>query len=293
VIAGAELRELDAMVEAALASGDEEGLPVLGYGEISLVLKWPPTEPRFACKRLPAFRSAESFDAYRRTLRDYLEALAVAGIRVVETQMSAVPRQDGRVTGYVLQPLLSAEQLVPEVLVATDPGAGHPAVAAVTDAAAGAVSPRVGLDAQLDNWVWEDGGLTYIDVSTPLLWSADGKPLLDLEGMSLAFPWLVRGALMRFVAPGILDTYRDLRKVYLDLCGNLLKRRLDAWLPSFLDAVNAHLDRPITAPEVRAYYRRDARLWEALLRMRRLDRAWHQRVRRRPYPFLLPRETER
>ena len=293
MIDDAELEELDAQVEAALASGDEEALPVLGYGEISLVLQWPPEDPRFACKRLPAFRSSESFEAYRRTLGDYLEALDAAGIRVVETQMRGLPRPDGGVTGYVIQPMLPAATLVPEILAPGDPDAGHPAVGAITDAAARAVSPRVGLDAQLDNWAWQDDGLTYIDVSTPLLWSEAGRPLLDLDGMSKAFPWLVRGALMRFVAPGILDTYRDLRKVYFDLCGNLLKRRLDLWLPRFLEAANSHLEHPIAVQEVQAYYRRDALLWEALLRMRRLDRAWYRRVRRRPYPFLLPRETKR
>jgi Family of unknown function (DUF6206) len=293
VIGDSELEQLDAMVETALESGDEEGLPVLGYGEISLVLCWPPGDPRFACKRLPAFRSAERLDAYRRTLDAYLEALEAAGIRVVETQMRGVPRRDGGVNGYLIQPVLPAETLVPTVLAANDPEAGHPVIPAVTEAAARAVSPRVGLDAQLDNWTWDEGGLTYIDVSTPMLWSQDERPLLDLEGMSKAFPWIVRGALMRFIAPGILDTYRELRKVYFDLCGNLLKRRLEPWLSRFLEAANAHLAQPITAEQVHAYYRRDARLWAVLLRMRRLDRAWYRRVRRRPYPFLLPRDTER
>ena len=52
-----ELRRLEDLVEAALSSGDERSLPVLGYGEISLVLSWPPGDGRFACKRLPPFRS--------------------------------------------------------------------------------------------------------------------------------------------------------------------------------------------------------------------------------------------
>ena len=53
----AELRELDRQVERALGRGDEGELPVLGYGEISLVLAWPPESPSFACKRLPVFPS--------------------------------------------------------------------------------------------------------------------------------------------------------------------------------------------------------------------------------------------
>jgi hypothetical protein len=104
---------------------------------------------------------------------------------------------------------------------------------------------------------------------------------------------LLRGAIKRFVAPRILDGYRVLRSVYLDLCGNLIKQGLAHWLPSFLEEVNRHLEQPMSVDQVHDYYRSDARLWSLLLRIRRLDRTWQRRVRRRPYPFLLPRQIER
>ena len=56
---------------------------------------------------------------------------------------------------------------------------------------------------------------------------ADVVKLLDLEPLAQAYPAILRPPLRRFVAPKILDGYRDLRSVYLDLCGNLLKERLD------------------------------------------------------------------
>lgn len=288
-----ELRRLDDAVERALASGAEATLPVLGYGEISLVLGWPPQSPRFACKRLPGFRGRARFDAYRDTLHAYLEALDAAGVHCVETAMLGLERGDRTVIGYVVQPILPTRTLAPAVLQTADPAAGHPLVDAVVDAAAAAVGPRLGLDAHLANWTWADRRLTYIDVSTPLIWSADDRSLLDLEMLEQTFPAILRWPLRRFVAPGIVDTYRDLRKVYLDLTGNLLKERLDAWLPAFLASLNRHLDEPLDAEEVRRYYRADARLWGALLRMRQLDRAWQRRIRRRPYPFLLPDRIER
>lgn len=287
------LGELDRRVEAALAIGDESSLPLLGFGEISLVLGWPPEEPGFACKRLPAFPNRARLEAYRRTLVAYLDALRLAAIDVVETELLAMSRDDGRVVGYVVQPVLPAQTLAPEVLRRSDPEGGHPLVPAVVDAAAAAVGPTVGLDAQLANWTWDESGLTYLDVSTPLLWSEDGRPLLDLELLSHAIPWALRGALRRFVMPGIVDTYRDLRKVYLDLCGNLLKERLGGWLPGFLEHANRHLDRPLTTADVERYYRSDARLWAMLLRIRRLDRAWQHHVRRRAYPCLLPGQVRR
>jgi hypothetical protein len=292
-LSDSDLRRLDDLVEEALASGGEEGLTVLGYGEISLVLGWPAERPAFACKRLPPFASSERFGSYRDTLEDYLGALATAGVRVVETEMRGVERRDGSVAGYLVQPVLATEQLAPVILRRSDPGDGHPLVEALVATAAGAISPRVGLDAQLSNWAWDGSALTYIDVGTPLIWSPDGRSRLDLDLLAQAYPAVLRRPLRRFVAPGILDTYRDLRKVYLDLAGNLLKERLDPWLPVFLDRLNGRIEQPLDEHEVRRYYRSDARLWGALLRIRRLDRAWRRRVRRRPYPFLLPERIER
>ena len=290
----ADLAALDEVVERALRSGEETALPVLGYGEISLVLGWPPESPRFACKRLPVFPSRGRFEAYRETLGRYLEAIESAGVHVVGTEMRPVELRRGRVAGYIVQPILPAETLAPALLASCDPADGHPLVRAVADAAAAVVGPRLGLDAQLANWSWADGRLTYIDVSTPIIWSMDGSPLLDLELMAEAYPAILRRPLRRWVAPGILDGYRDLRGVYLDLCGNLIKDRLEPWLPAFLARLNRHLaDRPLGAEEVRRYYRSDARRWGALLWLRRLDRSWTRRVRRRPYPFLLPKRIER
>ena len=76
--------------------------------------------------------------------------------------------------------------------------------------------------------------------------TSDGRSRLDLDPLAQAYPATLRPPLRRFVAPGILDGYRDLRKVYLDLTGNLLKERLGDWLPAFLAAANRHLDEPLT-----------------------------------------------
>ena len=289
----AELRELDRLVEQSLDAGEESRLAVLGYGEISLVLAWPPDDPAYACKRLPVFAEREQFRRYRRAFDDYLEALRAAGVDPVDSSMRAVERSDGTVAGYAVQPVLPAETLATNQLLACDPIDGHPLVAQVVEAAAGVVGPRVGIDAQLSNWTWEGGRLTYLDVTTPMLWAADGRSRLDVALLTRPLPWLLRDPVRRFVAPRILEGYRDLRGVYFDLCGNLIKQRLEPWIPVFLEHVNRHLESPMTVDEVRRYYRSDARLWSALLRVRRLDRSWQRCVRRRPYPFLLPREIER
>ncbi|GIK77314.1 MAG: hypothetical protein BroJett022_10040 [Actinomycetes bacterium] len=287
-----ELEALEALVGEALAAGRDGELPVLGYGEISLVLGWPAEAPRFACKRMPAFDSRAAFESYRRAIDDYVERLEAVGIAVAPTEMRGVDHDDLSVVGYVIQPILPAATLAPAVLHRTDPAEGHPLVAAIADAAAAAVSPRLGLDAQLANWAWDDGRLTYIDVSTPLEWDDRGASRLDVEPLAKAYPAILRPPLRRFIAPRILDGYRKLRSVYEDLAGNLIKERLTPWLPAFLAATNRHLARPLTEREVHGYYRSDARLWALLLRLRRLDRAWRLRTGR-PYPFLLPGPIER
>jgi hypothetical protein len=55
----------------------------------------------------------------------------------------------------------------------------------------------------------------------------------------------------------------------------------------FLAAAAARVGPPIERAEVVRYFRRDRALWLALQHLRRADRAWQRRVRRRPYPFLL------
>ncbi len=288
-----ELQRLDAEVESALDQADESRLLVLGGGEISLVLGWPPADPAFACKRLPVFPTRDRFDAYRRTLIDYLEALRERGVDVVETELSPIEREDGTVAGYAVQPVLPAETLGPAVLTAREPAAGHPMVDAIVETAFSAIGPRLGIDAQLSNWTWEKGRLRYLDVTTPMIWAADGSPRLDLDLLVRSLPAIARRPIRRFLAPRILDAYRRRRGVANDLLGNLIKERLDAWIPAFLEPVNRTLDPAISEKAVRSYYRSDARLWEWLLRIRRLDRAWQRHVRRRPYEFLLPPRVAR
>jgi hypothetical protein len=93
----------------------------------------------------------------------------------------------------------------------------------------------------------------------------------------------------------ITGVYFDRRCSALDLFGNLHKERLAGHVGAGVEIANRLLggERPITPGEVRRYYARDARLWALLLWLRRADRFWQLRVRRRPYPFLLPGKIER
>jgi hypothetical protein len=56
---------------------------------------------------------------------------------------------------------------------------------------------------------------------------------------------------------------------------------------------NEVVDEAITLEEVDLYYKKDQRLWAVLQWLRRADRWWQLRVRRRPYPVLLPGRIDR
>ena len=279
---------LDTQVRHALATGDQAGLEVLGYGEISLVVALETGEGRFACKRLPRFDDDASLARYTVVLGDYLTALGEAGIEAVPSELVRVPGPE--VISYCVQPALDPASLGP--VIAGGDGADD-FLGEVVETTAGAVGDRLGVDAQISNWARVDSRLVYLDVTTPLLRDATGAERADLGLFLASLPWALRGPVRRFLLDDILRTYYDPRRTLLDLTANLSKERLDSAVPSTLDVVNTVVDPPVTADEVRAYYARDARMWALLQRLRRVDRGWQRHVRRRTYPFLLPPDIDR
>jgi hypothetical protein len=292
VIDMAELGRLEDEVGRALVQGDGSALSVLGYGEISLVLGWPLDEPTWACKRLPPFPSAAAADAYATTLDDYLTQLTDRGVHVIDTDVQRVALADGRLAVYCVQPVLPADEMATDIVRRRDDGAER-LLADIVDTVLGVVDERVGLDAQLSNWAVSDGRLTYFDVTTPLLRRADGSEALDTGVFLASLPWMLRAPVRRFVLADIMERYHDPRTVVLDLAANLVKEQLDDRIGPVLAAVGDRVDPALTEAEVRADYRSDARTWSLLQSLRRADRSWQQRVRRRTYPFLLPARIER
>lgn len=292
MIDGDDLATLDAAVETALATGDESGLCVIGYGEITLVLGWPTDAPRFAAKRLPVFPDPASADRYTGLFDAYLDELPSRGVEPVETALLRRDRADRTVTLYAVQPILPRDQLAEHRLRRVSDDEARSFLERLVKLLAAAVDDRVGLDGQITNWAWDGERLRYYDVSTPFLKGPDGEPLLDVSVFVASLPALLRWPVRRFVAPGLLARYHRPRDVLVDFASNVGRFGLAHHRPLIVDAANQHVDEPITLGEVERYYRSDARLWKFLFRVRRLDRAWQHRVRRRPYPFLLPRSSK-
>jgi hypothetical protein len=283
---GVGLEALDAEVESAIRAGDAGAMRVLGYGEFSLVLGWPPACPEVAVKRLPAFRAADQLARYEETLGRYVAALEGRGVAVIPTELRATTAGDG-FHAYLIQPLVSREALLNSVLGTAQPDRGRELLRLLAGHVAATVDRSLGLDAQAGNWMVTGDGLVILDVSTPLMRSPQGRDELDLSLFESIYPPAVRPLLSR-VAPLVMRQYHDPRTVLVDFGSNLIKERLERWLPALCDAANEHVSPPVTEAALRRYFARDKRFWLAMQWLRRLDRAWQRRVRRRPYPFLLP-----
>jgi hypothetical protein len=292
-----ELVGLEARVLRALHDPEHEAehVRVLGYGEISCVVAFEADAGHYACKRLPRFPGDDDVDSYRGTFFRYLEALREGGVVPVDSWLQATPT-DGGTALYCVQPILSPDSLLPNMLRDVEDAKGHDLLERVVRATRGAISPRLGLDAQLSNWAWVEGELRYLDVTTPLLRDERGASELDTDLFLAALPWLLRPLVRTFLLKEILSHYFAPRPALKDLAANLHKERLVRWIPTVLELANAEReesDAALTEDECARYYKEDARTWALLLALRRMDRAWQRRVRRRTYPFLLPGPVER
>ena len=284
------LTDLEQRVSEALTTDDVSAIDVLGYGEISTVLRLTVGTRSYACKRLPPFPTG-AFEPYRRACTEYLAALGERGITIAPSTLETVDRGAERIV-YCIQPIEDA--LLVDQLRSADGEATARVAKRLTETIVGAIDDRLGLDAQISNWaVSPDGTFVYLDVTTPLIRDDDGTEMLDTDLFLASLPAFLRPIVRRFLLAEILSHYYDPRAALVDLIGNFKKERIDAAIPAFLDAANERTQPPITRKEIDRYYRNDALMWEVLQRLRRADRWWQRRIRRRGYPFLLPGKVDR
>ncbi|MBQ0855071.1 hypothetical protein J8N05_43685 [Streptomyces sp. BH-SS-21] len=288
-----ELAQLEDRVRAALRTMDDSALDVLGYGEVSLVLRLQSGDDVFACKRLPVFPDRARLERYEEGLREYLRRLGDNGLTVADTELWHTRLPSGRITAYCVQRELPSHRLCSRLLHTEDDIWIKDFFSRFLDRVEHAVEPTLGLDAQANNWMDVGGELVYLDVTTPLMRDARNRERLDVRLFFSSLPWALRDAVRISMTRSIFDKFYETRGVLLDFLGNLYKERLHELVPAFLEQANARLSEPITVEEVAAYYRDDARMWELIQRLRQADRFWHHRIRRRTYPFLLPPRVER
>ena len=79
----------------------------------------------------------------------------------VPSELLELPRPDGTVVSYVVQPVLAPDTLVPEILRAAEPDPEHPVLAGICAALPHVVDDRNGLDGQGANWAVLAGGVVW------------------------------------------------------------------------------------------------------------------------------------
>ncbi len=290
-----DLEDLEDLFRRAFSTGDAVELDIIGYGEISSVVRWQGTNGPVAAKRLPNYTSWEVRDAHHGLMAEYIEELQARGVDVVPTAFCELDAEDGTRVLYTVQPLISSERLAVGVLRDASQVEGRRLLERIVEhTVAVAGDPVLGLDVQLSNWVVLDDGLGYLDISTPFMRDlVTGLSRLDTSIFVASLPWALRWPVQRFLAEEIVAEYFDVRTTLLNAIANLHKERLTEWIPIAVEAANGRLDDPIALADVDRYYAKDQRMWEVLQWLRRVDRWWQLRIRRRPYPVLLPGRIDR
>ncbi len=291
------LRSLEERLEPWNLERSPGGLRLLGYGEISAVLALPGDDDA-AYKRMPLFASSAQAREYARSYARYTALLREAGLELPEDATAVVEVPGRPVVLYIAQRRLPAPRFG-HVLVRDLGEAGcRQLLDAVGERIARVFAfnarrrPEVELaiDGQISNWaLLEDGGLLFVDTSTPLF-RLDGKEQLDPELFLASAPGLLRWLLRRAFVGDVMGRYYRPRLVYLDLAANLHKEGRPDLVPLALEVVNPRLPGgpPLTVAEVRRYYAGDRRIWSTYLAARRLDRWIRTRLARRRYEFVLP-----
>ena len=281
-----ELPRIERLVQRMLTRATDD-LPVIGSGEMSVVVGWPPDDPTVVLKRLPPC-GRSSARRHATLIEEYESLLGERGVRVTRSQMHTVDTLGGLVALYVVQPRHASESMLSSMLARAVNLDGHleRAVACVLDAV-DVVDAQVGLDAQLSNWTThEDGGVELIDTTTPFLRRA-GVPELDLDLLFSTYVPVLRPVLKRFVAPSVLTRYHDRRQVALDLLGNLHRERLQRWESPVSELIGTRFGPAISSNEVAAYYASDRRTWALVHAAKRLERWRRHTFTSSVYPVLL------
>jgi hypothetical protein len=296
------LHRFEAQLDPAHPTRGPVVVEILGYGEISAVLRFPALPGR-VFKRMAGYASDAERERHADVTRRYCAALETRGLKVAPTLCHPVDSPEGK-TLYLAQPAYDAERVGSEVLRRCDDAEARRLLRAVLSCIEDVFAPggavELGLDAQISNWVWEPEGLVYLDVGTPFL-RQDGCEQMDFAILTRSLPRAAAWYLRRFEMEALVDRYYAPRHVLRDLVANFVKEGRADLVPRALDEIGSWAAEPgrrlrVEPPSQRSverYYAADARTWTRVLALRRLSRFVRTRMLRRRYDHILPGRIER
>lgn len=281
------LGELDTAIRTLLAGGAAHDLRIIGAGELTCVVEWQ----GLACKRLPPVSDPRRPQRYGELLAEYVGALERVGVPVVETGFQVASHQDVHV-GYILQPRLPSQTLLPAVMAGLAPDQAMVHFETILDHVDAAVAAGIGIDPQISNWGIRDGAPVLLDVTTPMLRDEAGGDRLDTELFVAMLPVMVQGLVRRYMVQDLLNKNFRHREILLDLVGNVVNYGLEHFTGPFLEAANRRLSAgggaPLSRKEVERYRTEEKWTWWAMRRAFAAEQAWRKYVLRAPALHLLP-----
>lgn len=280
-----DLEQLEASVVDAFHSRDHSQLTIIGFGELTVALGFPSENPSYVCKRSGAM-SNEQFDAYEELVTRYTSGLASRGLSVLDTKVIGLDREGDKVA-YLVQPLLDASTLGHNLLNNAEPDPEHPFLVALGERIALA-DDRISIDAQVTNWAFDGTDMTLIDVGTPFMWDAAGRYEMDMTPSLVMLPAPVRSYVRRDLNK-MLGRWQSPDGVATDVVANLYREGLEDWAEPAAIALSAGvaLAEPIDLDHARKLYEADLKIWPQLVRLKKAQRVWQSRVRRKPYEFFI------
>ncbi|NQU27799.1 MAG: hypothetical protein HQ528_05885 [Candidatus Marinimicrobia bacterium] len=280
---------------------------VLGYGEISTIFQIE-NDNDWAYKRMPLFETVDDAQDYGAKYQKYCAFLRQAGINLPEDKLQIVSIVNEPVVLYIVQRQLPAQWFAHNLLHSLDDDAIFamlerlvPHLLSVWQFnSSNQPEIELALDAQLSNWVFENGDVTdgkilYVDTSTPLF-RLEGieqlNPELILQSAPSFLRWIIRWLFLK----DVMERYYDQHKILIDLAANLYKEQRPDLIPGLLDIVNRARSTnvaEISTKEVADYYREDKMIWVLFLMFRRFDRWLKQSLLHKNYVFILPGKIKR
>ena len=293
---------------------------VLGYGEISTVFEIGGGEGAgVAYKRMPIFTTDDELESYRWIFHEYNRVLSdEVGLKLPPYGCAHVEGTTGKPVMFLAQRKLDEASIGNKAIHVLSADEVNRLVrhvlrelARVWRFNADQAEMELGIDGQISNWAIEGFGaastalpddlsLLYLDTSTPFM-RVDGAEQLDPELFLRSAPSFLVWVLRALFLEDVMTRYYDLHLVAVDLIANFYKEQLPQLIPALVAEANDFFEsetpelgvEPLTAKEIKSYYREDALIWRLYLSMRKTDRFIRTRLSRRDYPYILPGKIER
>jgi hypothetical protein len=301
---------------------------IVGYGEISTVMRlqkrgWTvggvdivSDDSQWIWKKMPPFPSPAEVERYENLYAEYRRILCEdVGIRV-PGQVVRHFRHDGFYMIYAGQEKADGRLVCNKLIQKLDREEAGLMLMKILEKLrdvyrfnSGNTKVRIGIDAQLSNWVLvpgqgsidrvhADDGLLYIDTSSPMI-RIDGVEQINTEIFIQSAASFLRPIIRKFFLQEVLDRYYDMRSVMIDIVANLYKEKRTDLIDGFIETINVFssaegiTEKPLSRKEIDDYYSSDSFIWKFYQASRKIDRFITEKLLRKKYMFRIPGKIER